>query len=110
MVTNGEVTEPQYFKGLEKELENVVIEVRHFRKDPGALAAVAKELKDKESDVGVSSSGYGVDGFQRVYVVTDVDEFTSKQFQEARRTCKEAGMDEPEQYTLRAMDRYDFGP
>lgn len=93
VVTNGEVTEPQYFKGIEKELEDVVIEVRHFRKDPSALAAVAKELKDKESDAGMLSNGYGVDDFQRVYVVTDVDEFTPKQFQEARRTCKEAGME-----------------
>jgi hypothetical protein len=39
VVTNGEVAEPQHFKGLEKELGDVAIEVRPYRKDPSALAA-----------------------------------------------------------------------
>ena len=93
VVTNGEVTEPQYFKGLERELGDVVIEIRHFRKDPAALAATAKDLKDREVNVGSTAVGKGVDGFQRVYVVTDVDDFTVKQFQEARRICKSGGIE-----------------
>ena len=93
VVTNGEVTEPQYFKGLEKELGDVVIEVRPYRKDPSALAAAAKDLKDREANASNSSGNRGVDGFQRVFVVTDVDDFTVKQFQDARRTCKNEGME-----------------
>lgn len=93
VVTNGEVTELQYFKGLERELGDVVIEVRHFRKDPSALATTAKDLKDREANAGNMASGRGVDGFQRVYVVTDVDDFTVKQLQEARRICKDGGME-----------------
>ena len=63
VVTNGEVTEPQYFKGLEKE------------------------------NASNTSGNRGVDGFQRVFVVTDVDDFTVKQFQDARRICKNEGME-----------------
>jgi hypothetical protein len=45
VVTNGEVTEPEYFDGLQSELEDIVIEVRSFRKDPSALASTAVNLK-----------------------------------------------------------------
>lgn len=90
VVTNGEVTEPQYFNGLETELGNVVISVRPFRADPSALADKAKDLKAKEE---AASVGRGVDGFRGVFVVTDVDQFTAEQFQAARRTCKGSKME-----------------
>lgn len=93
VVTNGEVTEPQYFKGLEKELSDVVIEVRSFRRDPSTLAEIASGLKDSESRSGSGSKGTPVDGFRKIYVVTDVDDYTSQQLQKARRICKEAGME-----------------
>lgn len=89
VVTNGEVTESQYFHGLEAELGNAVISVRSFRADPSALADKAKDLKAKED---AASSGRGVDGFRGVFVVTDVDQFTAEQFQEARRTFKDYKM------------------
>lgn len=93
VVTNGEVTEAQYFKGLEKELGDVVIEVRSYKKDPSALADAAKDLKDREANASNSLGNRGSDDFQRIYVVTDVDDFTVKQFQDARRTCKDEGME-----------------
>lgn len=92
VVTNGEVTEPQYFKGLEKELKDAVIEVRSFRRDPGALAETARNLKQREM-ASESPGSHGIDGFQCVYVVTDVDQFTPTQFQKARRVCKENDME-----------------
>lgn len=89
VVTNGEVTERQYFNGLEAELGSVVISVRPFRADPSVLADKAKVLKAKEE---AASGVRGADGFQGVFVVTDVDQFTAEQFQKARRTCKDSNM------------------
>ena len=93
VVTNGEVTEPQYFRGLEIELGNVVIDVRTDHRDPSGLAALASDLKKRETASNRSTGGRSGDGFQQVFVVTDVDEFTAAQFQEARRTCKKAGIE-----------------
>lgn len=93
VVTNGEVTEPQYFSGLTAELGDVVIEVRHFRADPAALAAKAKDLKASEESEDNATGSRSADGFQRVFVVTDVDQFTAEQFKAAKRTCKASGME-----------------
>ena len=90
VVTNGEVTEPEYFHGLQTELDNVVLEVRHFRRDPSALASVAGDLKRSESASAVSK---GADDFAGVFAVTDVDDFPPEQFRRARRVCKEAGVE-----------------
>jgi len=91
VVTNGEVTEPEYFAGLEKELGDVSIEVRHYRRDPSALAIMASDLKTKERRT--SSGVHFDDNYRQVFVVNDVDDFTPSQFQKARRTCYEAGME-----------------
>lgn len=93
VVTNGEVTEPQYFAGLTRELGDVVIEVRHFRKDPSALAETARALKTREEEAVSSTSGLIADGFENVFVVTDVDEFTAGQLRDAQRTCADCRME-----------------
>ena len=43
------VTEPQYFRLLEKELGDVVIDVRPYKKDPAALAKTVKRLLGNET-------------------------------------------------------------
>jgi hypothetical protein len=93
IVTNGEVTERQYFDGLEEELGGVVFTVRSFRADPAALAKTARDLKRSEERGSASDGRSGTDGFQHVFVVTDVDRFTPAQLQEARRICRESGME-----------------
>lgn len=48
-MTNGEVTEPQYLRLLEKELGDVVIGARSCRKNPATLAETAKRLLGNET-------------------------------------------------------------
>lgn len=62
VVTNDEVTEPEYLRGLESELDDVVVEIRPVRRDPAGLAKYAKDLASKER---MANSGRGVDGFRR---------------------------------------------
>ena len=90
VVTNGEVTEPEYLRGLESELDDVVVEIRPVRRDPAGLAKYAKDLVGKER---MANSGRGVDGFRRTFVITDVDEFTVRSFQNADRICKDSGIE-----------------
>lgn len=90
VVTNGEVTERQYFKGLQAELGDVVIDVRSDKADPASLAKYALGLAKRE---GGSSKKRDDEGFQAIYVVTDVDQFTSAQFKIASATCSKAGME-----------------
>lgn len=85
VVTNGEVTERQYFMGLNDELEDAVITVRCSRNDPAALASYAKTLKKLED---AACAGRASDGFRSIFVVTDVDEFTLEQFRKASRICR----------------------
>lgn len=85
VVTNGEVTEPEYLRGLESELDDVVVEIRPVRRDPAGLAKYAKDLVGKER---MANSGRGVDGFRRTFVITDVDEFTVRSFQNATAYAK----------------------
>ncbi|MGN0071889.1 MAG: RloB family protein [Atopobiaceae bacterium] len=89
VVTNGEVTEPEYLRGLESEFDDVVVDIRTARRDPAGLARYAKELTGKEK---ASNSGRGVDGFRRTFVVTDVDEFTARSLQSANRICNASGI------------------
>ena len=90
VVTNGEVTDREYFKGLQTELADAVIDVRSDRADPAALAKYAHDLVKRE---GVRlSKKRDTDGFEAVYVVTDVDEFTAAQLKSASATCNNAGM------------------
>lgn len=88
VVTNGEVTELEYFEGLRSELEDVVIDVRSDRLDPAALSRKAYDLVKREG----TSKRREADGFQKVYVVTDVDDFTAAQFRAARDMCKKGDM------------------
>lgn len=90
VVTNGEVTEPEYLRGLESELDDVVVEIRPVRRDPAGLAKYAKDLVGKER---MANSGRGVDGFRRTFVITDVDESTVRSFQNADRICKDSGIE-----------------
>lgn len=89
IVTNGEVTETEYFKFLQGELGSAVFTVRSFREDPGTLAEKAKTIAGIER----ASVANKIEGFTRVFVVTDVDDFTSEQFQQAQRVCKGGDMD-----------------
>lgn len=93
VITNGEVTEPEYFDGLERELKSTVITVRHFREDPAKLAEEARDLKSKEEGRRRAGSVCDSDAFRRVFVVTDVDQFTSDQFQKAARICRGSGIE-----------------
>lgn len=85
VVTNGEVTETQYFNCHTKELGDVVIEVRSFRRDPSGLAKLASDLKTSEERSGSRTAWNSVDGFQCVYVVTDVDRYAKPAWRDAKR-------------------------
>ena len=89
VVTNGEVTEPGYFKYLESEIGHAVFTIRTSTEDPSSLANLAYRICSRERESGTSS----LDGVEAVFVVTDVDAFTASQFQSAQHTCKRGEME-----------------
>lgn len=83
IVTNGEVTESDYFRMRNVQLgRRASLKVRHKRLDPESLARHAEALRDYEE-----RKSAGGDSFAKVFVVTDVDLFTLKQFRAAKELC-----------------------
>ncbi len=93
LVVGGEVTEPCYFKGLERELGDVVLDVRSFSEDPAKLAEHAKQLQRTEKGSHSSRHELDFDTYECVFVVTDVDQFTPTQLQTASTICREEKME-----------------
>lgn len=89
VVSNGEVTEKQYFDFLKKSTENLSIKFHLSVDDPGRLSKLAQKLWKADRD---ESNGKGGEGksepYKKVYIVSDVDDFTISQFKEAKSVCQ----------------------
>lgn len=85
MVSNGAVTEKQYFEALNRMISEVVIEYKQKAVSPSELAEMACALK--ESDEQDNSA----DHYRKVWVVADVDQY--KDIADAERICLKNGIE-----------------
>lgn len=85
VVSNGAVTEKQYFEALNRMFFEVVIEYKQKAVSPSELAEMACALK--ESDEQDDSA----DHYRKVWVVADVDQY--KDIADAERICLKNGIE-----------------
>ena len=85
VVSNGAVTEKQYFEALNRMFFEVVIEYKQKAVSPSELAEMACDLK--ESDEQDDSA----DHYRKVWVVADVDQY--KDIADAERICLKNGIE-----------------
>lgn len=83
IVTNGEVTEEEYFQLRNRELgRRAALRVKTQREDPLNLARYADHVRNAEE----SRSGEA-ESFAKTFVVTDVDDFTLDRIRKAQQFC-----------------------
>ena len=93
VVTNGEVTEKQYFEYLNSD-NGIAIMPRTKKLVPENLALLAKSLWEEDQKESFASAKEGKsEPYEHVFVVTDVDEYTASQFKEADKICKHKSFD-----------------
>jgi hypothetical protein len=85
VVSNGAVTERQYFEALTRMFSEVVIEYKQKAVSPSELAEMACGLK--ESDEQDDSA----DHYRKVWVVADVDQY--EDIADAERICLKNGIE-----------------
>ena len=88
LVVEGEKTEPEYFKWLNKRLAGIALTVMHRQSAPERVVAYALELRDGETRA--SRSARDVDMYDEVWCVMDVD--THAHLDAALQTAKDADL------------------
>lgn len=96
IVTEGTKTEPQYFEGLKKEINDAYPNRIDIRIEGGGDGLNTKTLIDKAVELQKESAGR----YQHIWVVFDKDDFPNEHFNEAIEKCKELSNDDVTYHAL----------
>ena len=96
IVTEGTKTEPQYFEGLKKEINDAYPNRIDIRIEGGGDGLNTKSLIDKAVGLQKESAGK----YQHIWVVFDKDDFPNEHFNEAIEKCKELSNDDVTYHAL----------
>ena len=93
VVSGGDVTEPQYFEEiLNSEFTEVHFHHETAKANPDAIAKRAVQLKKQDRKRCESREDGRSQPYAQVFVIADVDNFTTKQFSDAQSTCRANGI------------------
>jgi len=93
LVAGGVVTENEYIDLLKLKFKNVIMKKHCKGCDPDTLAKYASSLKKREEKASKSFDEGRYDAFAGVFVITDVDDYSSQQFGNAWNICKAYNME-----------------